>query len=49
MSLSHRQQHRLDRIETGLLRPGPQPTAMLGIFGRLSAALPASSTHSRRR
>ncbi len=37
MSLSHRQQHQLHRIETGLLRSDPQLTAMLGIFGRLSA------------
>jgi hypothetical protein len=37
MSLSRRQQHQLHRIETGLLRSDPQFTAMLGIFGRLSA------------
>ncbi len=37
MSLSHHQQHQLHRIETGLLRSDPQLTAMLGIFGRLSA------------
>jgi len=37
MSLSHRQQHQLHRIETGLLRSDPQLTAMLGVFGRLSA------------
>ncbi len=36
MSLSHRQQHQLHRIETGLLRSDPQLTAMLGVFGRLS-------------
>ena len=43
MSLSHHQQHQLHRIETGLLRSDPQLTAMLGIFGRLSAgeAMPA--------
>ena len=37
MSLSHHQQHQLHRIETGLLRSDPQLTAMLGIFGKLSA------------
>jgi hypothetical protein len=37
MSLSHRQQHQLHRIETGLFRSDPQLTAMLGVFGRLSA------------
>src|SRR5215471_8915606 len=37
MSLSHRQRHQLHRIETGLLRSDPQLTAMLGVFGRLSA------------
>ena len=37
MSLSHRQQHQLHRIETSLLRSDPQLTAMLGVFGRLSA------------
>jgi predicted membrane-bound mannosyltransferase len=43
MSLSHRQQHQLHRIQTGLLRSDPQLTAMLGVFGRLSAgqAMPA--------
>jgi hypothetical protein len=43
MRLSHRQQHQLYRIETGLLRSDPQLTAMLGIFGRLSVgeAMPA--------
>ena len=43
MSLSHHQQHQLHRIEAGLLRADPQLTAMLGIFGRLSAgqAMPA--------
>ena len=43
MSLSHRQQHQLHRIETGLLRSDPQLAAMLGVFGRLSAgeAMPA--------
>jgi hypothetical protein len=37
MSLSHRQQHQLHRIEAGLLRSDPQLTAMLDVFGRLSA------------
>jgi hypothetical protein len=37
MILSHHQQHQLQRIETGLLRSDPQLTAMLGIFGKLSA------------
>ena len=37
MSLSHRQRHQLNRIEIGLLRSDPQLTAMLGVFGRLSA------------
>jgi hypothetical protein len=37
MSLSHRQQHQLHRIETGLLRSDSQLTAMLSIFRRLSA------------
>ena len=37
MSPSHHQQHQLQRIETGLLRSDPQLTAMLGIFGKLSA------------
>ena len=37
MILSYRQQHQLHRIETGLLRSDPQLTAMLGVFGRLSA------------
>jgi hypothetical protein len=43
MSLSHRQQHQLDRIETGLLWGEPQLAAMLGIFGLLFAgqAMPA--------
>jgi hypothetical protein len=43
MGLSHHQQHQLHRIETGLLRSDPQLTAMLGMFGRLSAgeAMPA--------
>ena len=43
MILSHHQQHQLQRIETGLLRSDPQLTAMLGIFGKLSAgqAMPA--------
>jgi hypothetical protein len=43
MSLSHYQEHQLHRIETGLLRSDPQLTAMLGIFGKLSAgeAMPA--------
>ena len=43
MIRSHRQQHQLQRIETGLLRSDPQLTAMLGIFGKLSAgqAMPA--------
>jgi len=52
MSLSHHQQHQLHRIETGLLRSDPQLTAMLGIFGRLSAgeAMPAwEQVPSRRR
>jgi len=37
MSLSRRQQHQLHHMETGLLRSDPQLTAMLGIFGKLSA------------
>jgi len=37
MILSHHQQHQLQRIETGLLGSDPQLTAMLGIFGKLSA------------
>jgi hypothetical protein len=37
MSLSRRQRHQLHRIETSLLRSDPQLTAMLGVFGRLSA------------
>jgi hypothetical protein len=37
MILSHHQQHQLQRIETGLLRSDPQLTAMLSIFGKLSA------------
>jgi len=37
MILSHHQQHQLQRIETGLFRSDPQLTAMLGIFGKLSA------------
>src|SRR5258706_4335122 len=37
MSLSHHQQRRLYRIETGLLRADPQLAAMLGIFGKLTA------------
>jgi hypothetical protein len=37
MSLSHRQRHQLHRIDTALHRSDPQLTAMLGIFGRLSA------------
>ena len=43
MILSHHQQLQLQRIETGLLRSDPQLTAMLGIFGKLSAgqAMPA--------
>ena len=43
MIRSHHQQHQLQRIETGLLRSDPQLTAMLGIFGKLSAgqAMPA--------
>ena len=43
MILSHHRQHQLQRIETGLLRSDPQLTAMLGIFGKLSAgqAMPA--------
>jgi len=43
MIRSHHQQHQLQRIETGLLRSDPQLTAMLGIFGKLSAgqAIPA--------
>jgi len=40
MILSHHQQHQLQRIETGLLGSDPQLTAMLGIFGKLSAANP---------
>ena len=52
MSLSQHQRHQLHRIETGLLRSDPQLTAMLGIFGRLSAgeAMPAwEQVPSRRR
>jgi hypothetical protein len=43
MSISHRQQHQLHRIETGLLRSDPHLTAVLGVFGRLSVgeAMPA--------
>src|SRR5260370_42604139 len=37
MSLSHRHQRQLYRIESGLLRADPQLAAMLGIFGKLSA------------
>ena len=51
MSLSHRQQHQLHRIETGLLRSDPRLTAMLGVFGRLSAgeAMPAREQMPSRR
>ena len=52
MSLSHHQQHQLHLIETSLLRSDSQLTAMLGIFGRLSAgeAMPAwEQVPSRRR
>ncbi len=43
MSLNHRQQHQLYRIEAGLLRSDPKLAAMLGVFARLSAGqgLPA--------
>jgi Protein of unknown function (DUF3040) len=43
MSLTHRQQHQLYRIESRLRRSEPQLAAMLTIFGRLSAGqcLPA--------
>ena len=43
MSLSHHHQRQLYRIESGLLRAGPQLAAMPGIFGKLSAgqAMPA--------
>lgn len=37
MSLSHRQQHQLYRIEADLLQSDPQLAAMLGVSGRLSA------------
>jgi hypothetical protein len=37
MSPSRRQQRQLHRIETGLVRSDPRLTAMLGVFGRLSA------------
>jgi hypothetical protein len=51
MSLIHRQQHQLHRIETGLLRSDPQLTAMLGVFGRLSAGevMPAREQMPSRR
>ncbi len=38
MSLSNHQRHQLYRIEAGLFRTDPQLAAMLGIFGKLSAA-----------
>jgi Protein of unknown function (DUF3040) len=43
MSLSHRQQHQLYRIESRLLRSDPHLAAMLAMFTRLSAGqrLPA--------
>ena len=43
MIRSHRQQHQLQRIETGLLQTDPQLAEMLGIFGKLTAgqAMPA--------
>jgi hypothetical protein len=37
MSLNHRQQHQLYRIESRLLRSDPQLAAMLTVFARLSA------------
>ena len=43
MSLNHRQQYQLHRIESRLLRSDPQLAAMLATFARLSAGqrLPA--------
>ena len=51
MSFSHHQQHQLHRIETGLLRSDPHLTAMLGVFGRLSAGevMPAQEQMPSRR
>jgi hypothetical protein len=37
MSLTHRERHQLYRIESRLFRSDPQLTAMLAVFGRLSA------------
>jgi Protein of unknown function (DUF3040) len=37
MSLNHRQQYQLHRIESRLLRSDPQLAAMLTVFARLSA------------
>ena len=37
MSLNHRQQRQLYRIESRLLRSDPHLAAMLAVFGRLSA------------
>src|SRR5260370_20205354 len=37
MSLSHRHQRQLYRIESGLFQADPQLAAMLGVFGKLSA------------
>jgi Protein of unknown function (DUF3040) len=37
MSLNHHHQRQLYRIESGLLQADPQLTAMLGIFGQLTA------------
>jgi hypothetical protein len=37
MSLNHRQQRKLYRIESSLLRSDPHLAAMLAVFGRLSA------------
>jgi hypothetical protein len=37
MGLSHRHRDQLHCIETGLLRSDPQLTAMLSVFGKLSA------------
>jgi hypothetical protein len=37
MSLNHRQEHQLHRIEARMLRSDPQLVKMLSVFGRLSA------------
>ena len=37
MSLNHRQQHQLDRIQSRLLRSDPQLVSMLAVFARLCA------------